>query len=502
MFENYFKIAFRNIKNSKGYSFIKILGLAIGMACCMFSCYGCKMKFKRYITIVILGVFLCHIPLAAVIMPEYQNRKDRRKWNDQFGSKALKSDFIQMRTALEKMHPALYRFTKKEQFDILFQEAYRSLEQPKTLLEFNKIISAIFAQIGCGHSIVVVPKDFRKNSPERFFPLDIRFLGYRAYVYGNVHPESKIPLGAEILSINGKSMWEITRNLTKIMSSDGNRMPNKIYQLNSKFVVYYMFYHYFPEEYHVSYLEPGKEIPQSVSIRSVNRGDLSTYRKGRKKVQTSTDDPTLNLEMEDRMETAIITIKSFGFYGDRNKEFFRFIDDAFLEIKEKGMKTLIVDLRGNSGGDPYCANYLLSYLAKKSFKYFDKKYEGYGILNQPTTISKNHFSGKLYILIDEGGFSTTGHLGALLRYHKIGTLVGAETGASYECNDNTKTVKLENTGLQLYIPTQTYTVAVKGMSMGKGIIPDIPVKINVSDLLKKEDSIKKLLFDLIKKNKR
>ena len=166
------------------------------------------------------------------------------------------------------------------------------------------------------------------------------------------------------------------------------------------------------------------------------------------------------------------------------------------------MKTLIVDLRGNSGGDPYCANYLLSYLAKKPFKYFDKKYEGYGILNQPTTISKNHFSGKLYTLIDGGGFSTTGHLGALLKYHKIGTLVGVETGASYECHDNTKIVKLENTGLQLYIPTQTYTVAVKGMSMGKAIIPDIPVKIKVSDLLKKEDSIKKLLFDLIKKNKR
>jgi putative ABC transport system permease protein len=35
MFKNYFKIAFRNIKNYKGYSFINILGLAVGMACCM-----------------------------------------------------------------------------------------------------------------------------------------------------------------------------------------------------------------------------------------------------------------------------------------------------------------------------------------------------------------------------------------------------------------------------------------------------------------------------------
>jgi len=35
MFKNYLKVAFRNIKRHKGYSFINITGLAIGMACCL-----------------------------------------------------------------------------------------------------------------------------------------------------------------------------------------------------------------------------------------------------------------------------------------------------------------------------------------------------------------------------------------------------------------------------------------------------------------------------------
>jgi len=35
MLRNYFKIAIRNIKRHKGYSFINIAGLAIGMACCI-----------------------------------------------------------------------------------------------------------------------------------------------------------------------------------------------------------------------------------------------------------------------------------------------------------------------------------------------------------------------------------------------------------------------------------------------------------------------------------
>ena len=35
MLTNYVKIALRNIKRHKGYSFINIMGLAIGMACCI-----------------------------------------------------------------------------------------------------------------------------------------------------------------------------------------------------------------------------------------------------------------------------------------------------------------------------------------------------------------------------------------------------------------------------------------------------------------------------------
>ncbi|MEJ2196931.1 MAG: ABC transporter permease, partial [Ignavibacteriaceae bacterium] len=35
MLYNYLKIALRNLKKFKGYSFINISGLAIGMACCI-----------------------------------------------------------------------------------------------------------------------------------------------------------------------------------------------------------------------------------------------------------------------------------------------------------------------------------------------------------------------------------------------------------------------------------------------------------------------------------
>jgi putative ABC transport system permease protein len=50
MFKNYLKIAFRNIKRHKGYSFINIAGLAIGMACCilMVVYISFELSFDRY----------------------------------------------------------------------------------------------------------------------------------------------------------------------------------------------------------------------------------------------------------------------------------------------------------------------------------------------------------------------------------------------------------------------------------------------------------------------
>ena len=50
MFKNYLKIAIRNIKRHKGYSFINIAGLAIGMACCilMVVYITSELSFDRY----------------------------------------------------------------------------------------------------------------------------------------------------------------------------------------------------------------------------------------------------------------------------------------------------------------------------------------------------------------------------------------------------------------------------------------------------------------------
>ena len=91
---------------------------------------------------------------------------------------------------------------------------------------------------------------------------------------------------------------------------------------------------------------------------------------------------------------------------------------------------------------------------------------------QPVKPAENNFKGRLFFLIDGHGFSTTGHLCALLKYHKLGTFIGTETGGTYTCNAAGRTIQLKNTRLLLEISRKSFVAAVTGLPKNRGIIPD------------------------------
>ena len=80
---------------------------------------------------------------------------------------------------------------------------------------------------------------------------------------------------------------------------------------------------------------------------------------------------------------------------------------------------------------PFCAAHLLSYLADESFTYFEKPYGKFAELAEPVSVQEKRFRGNLYILIDGGCFSTSGQFCSLLKFHKIGQLIGSEPGGAH-----------------------------------------------------------------------
>ena len=199
-----------------------------------------------------------------------------------------------------------------------------------------------------------------------------------------------------------------------------------------------------------------------------------------------------------RKSTALISIQAF-YYPDKNK-YFSFIDSVFADLKEKSIKNLILDVRGNPGGDPKISCAILLNLAQKEFQYFAKSKKGldlYPNLVRVQKPSENAFKGDVYVLIDGGCGSSTGHFLSLVKYHKWGTIIGTETGSSYSCNDGSMKLTFPITKCSFNLPTRTFATHVKGFQIGEPLKPDYEVNYILKDLINNHDPVLAYVMDLI-----
>jgi hypothetical protein len=409
-----------------------------------------------------------------------------------FSGEELRSDFMEFRKILEQEHCCFYEYTKKEKFDSLFEAQYRLLNKPMSPIEFYKILTPITAKIGCGHTAVWMPEGFWLAGLQHLFPLKIHFVEDKVVVENRYNLNSEVERGSILHSINGVSIEKILNEMRSNYSADAFNIHFINAQIERRFALIYARRFGFRDKFRIEYTSPEGEF----TSREIEPAANSAVRKD---VFSNFQQPSLKMELMDN-STAIIRIQTFGYY-DKVPYFRNFIDSCFTVIKEKNISNLILDLRDNDGGDPFCAAPLFSYLQKEPRPYFAEPYGKYADLAKPLALPENHFTGNLYTLIDGRCFSTSGHFCALLKYHRIGKFIGTPGGASYKCNAGKSTQAiLSNTGIMLYFGRSTFAAAVKNMDKARPIMPDYLVHESYQDFLANQDVFMDKALGIINKN--
>lgn len=404
-------------------------------------------------------------------------------WLDRF-----RADFAEGRKILEENHPALYDYSSKETLDAQFDHYYSLINEDTDYSTFYQYLSRVMALIGCGHTKLFIPKYYWESQADRFFPLQLLINKDEVLVKGTLGEGDDIPLGSKLLSINGMKLAGIIDQMLPLQSSDGFMTSFKYYTIEKRFPEIYAMLYGFPEKFSISYIPPGESGQATKSLSPASFEQV-------KVVWPVRDE--LSFNTLDKHNAALMTINTFGYYAEVPM-FRAFIDSSFLVLKDKNISNLIIDLRGNDGGDPYCASYLFSYLQKESVPYFIKSYHHYDTLSKPMFMPENHYSGKVFVLIDGGGFSTTGHLCGLLGYHDLVTFVGTDLGATYTCTGNVMYPQLTNTQLYLGSAKVTrYTTAVKDMDPMVPVKADHFVETTSEDLGKGRDTQLEYVLKLI-----
>jgi hypothetical protein len=417
-------------------------------------------------------------------------------FNKKYTVNQLREDFLFLRDTLEHKHPRLYEYTLKGRFDRFLDSLYLRVDHEMTEREFHFFLLPIIGMVHCSHTKLMSAQylldhmnDYCKAPPFRVY-----FTSKKVYVTANFTNDTSIKPGAELISVNGIAAGEIKRSFLARMPQEGrnttfvyNRMNTAVWPKNG-------FYGFFPgicdyptiDSYTVSYINPGRKTAAINRLAAIPYDDYPP-------VITSTTKKKIDFRMAGNA-MAIMTISSFSV---PYIEFHNFIDSAFLKLKAEKIANLIIDLRGNLGGIPEETVELLAHLLKTQFVYF-KEGNGYDDYKAPISISEDRFNGKVCFLIDGGCRSSTGHFLAIVKYHKLGTMVGEETCGSYSCNDNGKPYVLPNTKLIFQCPGSTYTVATKGIKRGNGIIPDYTISPTIDDIVKGKDTVMDFALDMFR----
>lgn len=437
-----------------------------------------------------------------------------------------------MRSALEQAHGGIYRYTSKAEMDRTFDRAFRRIDRPMTDLEFWRLIAPVVAHIKCGHTYIWFPNtlqtQFETNTP--FFPLAVRVLGKRAYVYQDCANAGSGFEGAELLSINGRPMKSILEQLRSVITGDGNTSTAKDYRIghNGGFTVYLY--------------ALGIQSPFHATCRGKDKKRLSAELAGMTipqrtkawEARNSKPDANAELTFRDDGNIAVLSIRHWNQYADpkRKLPFVDFLQQSFAQIKKEGSSNLIIDVRDNAGGLDPLGKHLFSFLWNKPFYYYSDltlnarefdyfkyaadakpvpadraerqadgkfhmvKHPNWG-LQQP---SQPHFSGRVFALMNGGSFSASCEFLSVLHFHKRGKLIGEETAGGYYGNTSGRTdeVTLPNSKLVLNVGIVTYYVAVSRYKYrDRGVLPDYPVSYTLAELMAGKDKEMELALSLI-----
>jgi len=393
---------------------------------------------------------------------------------------------------LQNLHTNL--FTDEDLFNEINESIRNELHDDMTKLEFLRLVSPLVASVNCWQTSISynvvdeLAKSMGGTHSQNVFDSNIQVFADKIYIYqGKLYLYDNtfyddIPLGSEILSINGRTSSEIIDTMIQFIPSDGDNETLKYKILNNNFSWYYFLYVENTDEFSLLYTRPdGSMVPKTVHAVGLN--DIA---KMNTRVRASSEPITFKV-YEDY---AYLDINTFAIYDSIGQKNFRYaLYDFFMEVKVKESENIILDLRSNSGGNPTLVAKLLTYLQPVPHKYWSDNSADDTELSAPLVTSDIYYSGNLYVLIDGGSTSTTGHLIALMKYHDIAAFIGQESGSSYMNSDITETRGLINTKLYLTYSTQIFEVDTPGFEAGRGIRPDYEIIPTIEDLINNNDPV-------------
>lgn len=470
----------------------------------------------------------------------------------------MKEDLEVFRKIREKANSGLYIYRTNNQIDSIYNLAAGKIQQPMHLTDFYKIILELTDFEGSNHNFTLLPHEVHNYIRDSsYFPFHFKQIEGKMIVN---YEGGELPLGSQVLSINGISSKDLQKRLSNYITTDGyNQTAKERLSIENGFGWIFAFETGIHDSFTVEFKRPHSENIEVITLKSISREENKARYLNR---YSSVFESIINPDMQEKYSfsqlndyTALLNFRRFDMAsGDDDpayKVYCRFLDSVFTSLRKQGVRNLIIDIRNNPGGSGSNSETAFTYLADQPFKenrtahiifqevpfphYY--KWESTDADNQKRELEglnryfarifsnnqngsyfqnkkynpvfkpkKKRFSGNIYLLVDENVASAASHFASLVRGYTDATIVGMETSGGYYAHNGHFPVKyvLPNsritTGFSI-VHVQQDAPLIDSQPIGRGIIPDHNVSQSFGDFMDHEDTQMKFVLQLIEQNR-
>jgi hypothetical protein len=447
----------------------------------------------------------------------------------------LERDAVILRQAMSDLHPGLNRYSTGQELSQRFAAFERAFVESRSLREQFLLLTRLTGTLKCGHTY---PSFFNQSdaAAAQLFagrdklPLHFKWRGGRMIVVKDLTADAKIARGTEVLSINGLAAKTVLETLTPLVRADGSNDAKRRYLLEVKglesietFDVYFPLL--FPlerPEFLLTLRAPeGREWTAVLPAM-----DLTERRAARTAKRPATKDGPKDWSLTYRDDVAVLKMDDWVTYNTK-WDWRAFLDNGFLELAAKRPRGLIVDLRGNEGGED-CGNEIVARLIDRDLplkawerqvrfrqvpdflrpylrtwddsfyamgkdaedlgqgRYRLKPGTGGGQIIKP---KGPRFLGKVAVLTDAGNSSATFQFANLVKREMLGVLIGETTGGNLRGINGGAFffLTLPTCGLEVDLPL--IGTFADGAAPDGGLEPDMPVEETANDIAAGRDPV-------------
>lgn len=315
---------------------------------CAYIKVGDYMK-NKIIIYAVLVLFLCSTAFGQKLSPAQQI-----------------SDFDDLCSKLESVHPDLYLYQSKKEYENNKMKIKASMTDSIKISDFYFKIAPFIANIKDGHSMMLPPitSDFVSyvKKDGKTMPLRIKAVENVFVVDYPIVMNSGFNEGDTIFSINGVDSKDI---LKKAYDLWGSEKDNGIKEAAVNTYLSLLFWHMYRwDDSYVFMVKHGNTIekkhlegvPQSMAM-NVRRERLSKNKPESFSCKFSSD-----------YTQATLIIRNV--YNEKALK--EFCDSVFKEINYRKIPEIIIDMRNNTGGSSQCVERLISYFPHPEYVLYSK----------------------------------------------------------------------------------------------------------------------------------